>query len=638
MKLRTVRTLGRLLPATLLTLLLAAGATAQQRDSTAAPPAPARPRDPATASLFERLRAARTLAAVDSIGRAVGTDSPLRRALVLDRRHEMTGELAEAQQAFDLYYEVASRDTANAWAFFGIGRVVRSREAVLFDRPGLLDELLPPRRLVGALGLEPQSRAQQAMLRALVLDPTIQRAALMIADMAVVSMDPLELEIAARALDYVTQRADAAPEVWLALSRIRSLMADVDAANAAALTAMAGGADASLSMISAAAALLTQRVTEDRGARVYMQGTEVLSEEGADRYYRDLEQILDADDRRTWDRMGAGQRGAWIRRYWEVRAGLAGVSVARSLGEHYRRVAQADRLFGGEYGEPSPVEQLLGTGDHFPDAVRTAFTQPLEYVYDFYQFRGVADSTAVTVALAIPADQLRPMLTDTLVVYGMNVSFILVDTTNQEVSRVDTTLYYSTPRVASGDAWLRSYIEVAQLPRDRIVYRLVVGDAFDPRTGALFGGPIEMRDFREDVVQMSDIVLTREDEGRWTRGGLTFPLTPAQSFETTEPITIFYEIYNLPPDTQYRTQVRVVPATRGLVDRMADLVNPGTRSLRVAFESTTPSTGGPVQEVRTIQAPLRPDAYLIEVTVTDLRSGRTASAVSRMTLVEAEAD
>ncbi len=637
MKPGIVRHLGRLLPAAVLSMLLATNAFAQQRDSTAAPP-PARPRDPATASLFERLRSARTLAAVDSIARAVGDDDPLRQALVLDRRHEMTGELAHAQRAFDLYYDVASRDTANAWAFFGIGRMVRSREAVLFERPGLLDELLPPRRIVGALGLEPQSRAQQAMLRALVLDPTIQRAALMIADMAVVSMDPMELEIAARALDYVTQRADAAPEVWLALARIRSLMADVDAANAAALTAMAGGADASLSMISAAAALLTQRVTEDRGARVYFEGTRVLSEEGADRYFRDLEQILDFDDRRGWSSMDEPERGAWIRRYWEVRAGLAGVSVARSLGEHYRRVAQAERLFGGEYGEPSPVDQMLGTGDHFPDAVRTAYTQPLEYVFDFYQFRGAADSTAVTVALAVPTDQLRPMLTDTMVVYGMNVSFILVDTTNQEVSRVDTTLYYSSARIASGDSWLRSYIEVAQHPRERMVYRLVVGDAFDPRTGALFGGPIEMRDFRDDVVQMSDIVLTREDAGRWTRGGLTFPLTPAQSFTTTEPITIFYELYNLPPDTPYRTEVRVVPAARGLVDRMADLINPGSRSLRVAFESTTGSTGGPVQEVRTIQAPLRPDAYLIEVTVTDLRSGRTASAVSRMTLVEAETD
>ena len=617
---------------------VARDAHAQERDSVAPQTIPpAQPRDPATAALFERLRAARTLVAVDSIGRA-GGDSDLRRALVLDRRHELTGELADAQRAFDLYYQVASRDTSNAWAFFGLGRMVRAREAVLFERPGLLDQLLPPRRLVGALGLEPQSRAQQAMLRALVLDPTIQRAALMIADMAVVSMDPLELEIAARALDYVTQRADAAPEVWLALSRVRSLMADVDAANSAALSALRGGADPSLSMILAAQALLTQTVTQDRGARIYMEGTRQLSEEGADRYFGDLEQILDFDDRRSWQFMDMEERGAWLRRYWEVRAGLAGITVGRSLGEHYRRVAMADRMFGGEYGEPSPVEQLLGTGEFFPNTVRTGYTQPLDYVYDFYQFQGHADSTAVTVALAVPTDQLRPMLTDSQVVYGLEVSLILVDTTNETVSRVDTTLYYSADRVASSDAWLRSYIEVEQEPYERVVYRLVVGDAFDPRTGALFGGPIEMRDFRGERIQMSDVVLTREDEGRWTRGGLTFPLTPAQSFTPNEPITIFYEIYNMEPDAPFRTEVRVVPAVRGLVDRLADVVTPGSRSLRVAFESTTPAGDGPVQEVRTLQVPLRPDEYLIEVTVTDVRSGQRASAVSRMTLVEAETD
>jgi hypothetical protein len=39
-----------------------------------------------------------------------------------------------------------------------------------------------------------------------------------------------------------------------------------------------------------------------------------------------------------------------------------------------------------------------------------------------------------------------------------------------------------------------------------------------------------------------------------------------------------------------------------------------------------------------VQVPLRPDDYLLEVTVTDERTGESASAASRMTLVEAEAD
>jgi hypothetical protein len=199
-------------------------------------------------------------------------------------------------------------------------------------------------------------------------------------------------------------------------------------------------------------------------------------------------------------------------------------------------------------------------------------------------------------------------------------------------------MYFSTDRLADANSWLRTYVEVEQQPRARMVYRLVAGDAFDPRTGALFGGPIELRRFTDEGIQMSDVVLTRADEGHWTRGGLTFPLTPAQAFEPTEPITIFYEVYNLPPDAEFRTTVRVVPEVRGLVDRMADVVNPGSRSLRVAFESRTPGVDGPVQEVRTLQVPLRPDDYLLEVIVTDPRSGESASAISRMTLVEAEAD
>jgi hypothetical protein len=162
----------------------------------------------------------------------------------------------------------------------------------------------------------------------------------------------------------------------------------------------------------------------------------------------------------------------------------------------------------------------------------------------------------------------------------------------------------------------------------------MVRDAFDPRTGALYGGPIELRDFGDRRIELSDIVLTRPDSGHWTRGGLTFPLTPAQSFRLSEPITVFYEIYNLPPDAPYRTEIRVVPVVRGLVDRLADVVTPGSRSLRVGFEGATPLGSGPVQEVRTLQGGLRPDAYEIEVTVTDLRTGDRASASSSVTLVE----
>ena len=196
------------------------------------------------AALFEELLATESIPRLDSLERAA--DDELRRAMILARRHELSADIRDAQEAFNLFHAIASRDTSAAWAFFGIGRVVSARPAVLFERPGLLDELLPPRRIAGVLGLEPQSRAQQALLRALVLDPTIEAAALMISDMAVVSMDPLELEIAARALTWVAERSDAAPEVWLALSRVRSLMAELFARR----TGCCGGKGGSMHMFS----------------------------------------------------------------------------------------------------------------------------------------------------------------------------------------------------------------------------------------------------------------------------------------------------------------------------------------------------------------------------------------------------
>lgn len=611
------------------------GADTATNTAPATPRGAAAPRNPEAAALFDALGSTRTLAALDSIARSTRGDA-LAQAMISARRHELTGDIRDAQRAFDQFYAIASADTTDGWAFFGLGRVVSARPAVLFDDPGILNRLLPPRRIAGVLGLEPQSRAQQAMLRALLIDPTIEQAALLIADMAVVSMDPLELEIAARALSYVTERAEAAPEVWLALARVRGLMADVDAANAAAQVALREGADASLALLGAASALLTRSMTQDRGAEMYLEGTRLLTDAGAVRYYRDVEQILTSDDRRLWRGLGSTERGEWLRRYWELRAALAGITVAHTLGEHYRMVAQADRHYGGEYGEPSPVDQMLGTGDHFPNTVSPGFTQPLDFMYDLYQFLGEDGRTSVSAALAVPTDQLRPMLSDSQVVYGLGVSMILIDTVSGTVSRTDTTFYFASARLADAASYMRAYVEVEQEPSERTLYRLSVHDAFSRRTGALFGGGMVLRDFDDRAIELSDIVLTRPDSGSWRRGELTFPLTPAQSFGRNEPITVFYEIYNLQPDSPYRTRIRVVPEARGLLDRVADVVNPGSRSLSVSFEAGSPATAGPVQEVRTVQAGLRPDRYVIEVTVTDLRTGDRATSRSTMTLVEEE--
>lgn len=597
------------------------------------------------ARLYAALQEIEGTAALDSVERVMsgsrgGSATPVeltRRGLLNLRRHELTGELSHAQRAFDAFTEAARRDTTAAWAFFGLGAVIDARPAVLFATPGVLNDLLPPRRVAGALGLEPRSRSQQALLRALELEPALAPAALIISEMAVVSMDDAELEIAARALGRVVESGDAAPEVLLALSRVRNLMADASAANSAARLAATLGADRGLALLSSASALLPSRVTERRGAQSYLEGTLHLSPESARRYYDDIQPVLSPRDRREWASLSLEEKGAWLRDYWDVRAALSGGTVAGMLGRHYRRVVRSERMMGGEFERVTPVEEMLGTGERFPYTVAGEFADDLDYFYDFYEFKGEGDRTALTVALVIPTDQLQPLLADSSVVYGVRISAMVVDSITREVSRVDTMQYYRSPRLVRPESYLRTYVQLPVRPSENTVYRLVVRDAAEPRTGDLFGGSVDLRSFRGPDVELSDLVVTVGEGGRWSRGELILPLTPATAFTPGEPLTLFYEIYHLAPDTPYRTDIRIEPGEGGLMDRLLDVVRPGTRSLELSFEGrTAPDATGAVQEVRTLTSELRPGEYRLTIRVTDLSTGESAESSRQLTLEEEE--
>lgn len=590
-------------------------------------------------ALHERLSAASSVADVEAVARQheLG-DAALARGLVALRRHDLTREMADAQMAYNSLLDAARRDTTSAWAFYGIGRIVDDRPAVLNETPGSLDALLPPRRMAGAMGFEPRSRAQQALLRAVELDPTLAEAALRIADMAVVSRDDAELEIAARSLSRVAEADAVAPEVNLALSRVRTLMADASAANAAAMQAMAGGAEASLSLLSSARALLPSPVTEERGAQAYLQGTRVLTDETAARYFDDVQQVLRDEQRHEWRELPLDEQGAWLRSYWDVRAALAGMTVPRTLGLHYRRVLRADRLYGGQYGEPTPAEELTGAGEHFPHTVAADFAEELELYYDFYAFRGDSGRTAVTVALVVPVLDLQPILADSSVIYGVRVSAIAVDSMSGLVSRVDTIQYYRSPRLLPEDGFLRTYVELQILPSDHTVYRLVVRDAARPRRGKLYGGPLDVPSFPDTELALSDVVVTAggAGEGRWQRGELTLPLTPAVAYEENSQLTLFYEIYGLAANAPYRTEIRIEPTSAGLLRRLQGALLPGSAALNLSFDAVAPADGGAVREVRTFQTELDPDEYRVSIRVTDLAGGAEASRSREVTFVEEE--
>jgi GWxTD domain-containing protein len=114
------------------------------------------------------------------------------------------------------------------------------------------------------------------------------------------------------------------------------------AAAAAAGEAAGGGADA---VLARAVALLLQPGSADRGTRLYFEAVDVMGDGAADRFYRDVEPIVQGNEAADWKVADPAGRRQWLHRFWTRRAAEAGVLVSERLAEHYGRLAIARREY-----------------------------------------------------------------------------------------------------------------------------------------------------------------------------------------------------------------------------------------------------------------------------------------------------
>ena len=90
-----------------------------------------------------------------------------------------------------------------------------------------------------------------------------------------------------------------------------------------------------------AIALMLQPGSERAGAAAYWQGIELLTDETARQYYRDVEVLLTPAEEADWRAADLEGRRMWFDRFWETRAATGGVTATERIAEHYRRLTTA---------------------------------------------------------------------------------------------------------------------------------------------------------------------------------------------------------------------------------------------------------------------------------------------------------
>lgn len=264
--------------------------------------------------------------------------------------------------------------------------------------------------------------------------------------------------------------------------------------------------------------------------------------------------------------------------------------------------------------------EALESDSHTPD-----FTGDLPFYYDLYSFKGEGGKTEVTIGAAIPGTNISGQHAGDYYIYQLQASLILIDTATSMIVRKDTVYALRSPRLLSAGEYLRLHMKLDAPYSSTSMHRVVLRDLITPGVGQLYGGPADLRGFAGGNLMISDIVLAEPGVGSWQRGETALRLVPPRQFEENKPLRVFYEVYNLAPNTQYRTEITLQPIEAPVgFGRLKRLFGGGDGKVQLTFDGTVPDNNtGTVQEAREVTPAVKPGKYKLVVRVTNLADQQT---------------
>jgi len=266
--------------------------------------------------------------------------------------------------------------------------------------------------------------------------------------------------------------------------------------------------------------------------------------------------------------------------------------------------------------QPTDPATAASGGHETAGAVR-----PLPFFYDLYTFRGEDGGTEVVASFAVPVERLHRESQRRGVRYRFDVSLVLADTALRSVSRTDDSVFVAVDRPLARGHLLHTYIQVAAPPSITTLQRVIMTDATTPGVGQLYTSPFPIPDYTGSHLMLSDIALGLPgSESGWTRGDVALALLPTSQFPDGS-FDVYYEIYNLPAETPYTTEISIEPVDDADTDaRQRD------EQVRTRFAGeANPERDGSVRELRHVDASRGTGRHRLTVTVTNEETGETAA-------------
>ncbi len=280
-------------------------------------------------------------------------------------------------------------------------------------------------------------------------------------------------------------------------------------------------------------------------------------------------------------------------------------------------------------GRPDEMDVVAMRGNRYAAEKRSvrgetyypAYTRPIAIAWEALQFHGPGSGAEIIAAVAIP-DASAAALADASGGIDAVMHLTLADTTDNWIIRGRT----RSSGAAIGSHALM-HTSVAAQTANGVALRIRV-ESPDGSAGAIAYGSIDIAAFPEDSLSISDIVLSPNDgNGTFRRGDINLTLAPGRAFLRSEAPVAYYEVYGATPQSNLKTEIRV-DALRGTINRMIDRMTATSHAISFSFEDAVaqplPQFGVQLARTLDLQA-LEPGDYRITVTVTDLKTGRSAT-------------
>jgi tetratricopeptide (TPR) repeat protein len=333
-------------------------------------------------------------------------DAQLALGMILVRRWELEGDdelLDRAREAFARARDVAPDDP---WAHWGYGLAlargpdVRSGGAVLATTG---------RSWAATLGIDARSRATRALEKALALDARFDRAAAVLAEIALQERDTAAMRRAYDILLRVLSTRRASDHSLAMLTRVADLLGDHETALRAGEAVGNRPASTPDQIHAYALALLRTEGREADGAVAWFAAVDRADPATMARLWAETSPIARESEKEHWDALqGMEARREFLRNIWGVRAGIAALPVSERLAEHYIRLAVALERYRRRSGGPMLAHAI---NQKWPDA-------PVDERGVMYIRHGEPKEIIRTAPLLSPSSAMCPSLTGERVVLG----------------------------------------------------------------------------------------------------------------------------------------------------------------------------------------------------------------------------